>query len=156
MQLDTKGTASLFVSLTQYKQITHGPMELAKHRGQCIQRHVSAEEHIHQIIYGGKLHQNNCQRMPADLRAPAAVTTRPAPARTRKSLKEKHRPDSHDPQRPALMNNCCGNQRSKNVSCPRAEKRSSFDRELRLIRCWLHISHQQQGTKQMFLFFFSV
>ena len=42
---------SLFVSLTQYKQITHGPMELAKHRVQCIQKHVSYEEHIHQIIY---------------------------------------------------------------------------------------------------------
>lgn len=31
VQLDTEGIASLFVSLTQYKQITHGPMEPAKH-----------------------------------------------------------------------------------------------------------------------------
>lgn len=51
VQLDTKGIVSLFVSLTQYKQITHGPMELAKHRVQCIQKHVSYKEHIHHIIY---------------------------------------------------------------------------------------------------------
>lgn len=51
VQLDTKGIVSLFISLTQYKQITHGPMGLAKHRVQCIQKHISYEERIHQTIY---------------------------------------------------------------------------------------------------------
>lgn len=51
VQLDTKGIVSLFVSLTQYKQITHGPMEPAKHRAQCIQKYVSYKERIRQIIY---------------------------------------------------------------------------------------------------------
>lgn len=46
VQLDTEGIASLFVSLTQYKQITHGPMEPAKHGLQCIQNPVSYKEHI--------------------------------------------------------------------------------------------------------------
>lgn len=51
LQLDTKGIVSLFISLTQYKQITHGPAEPAKHRVQCIQKHASYKKHIHQIIY---------------------------------------------------------------------------------------------------------
>lgn len=51
MQLDTKGIVFLFISLTLYKHITHGPMELAKHRVQCIQNSVSYKEDIHQIIY---------------------------------------------------------------------------------------------------------
>lgn len=84
VQLDTEGIVSLFVSLTQYKQITHGPMEPAKHTVQCIQKHVSYKEHIHHIIYTAystKQLSANARlgvQSAADLGGRAAVGTRPA------------------------------------------------------------------------------
>ncbi len=93
VQLDTKGIVSLFVSLAQYKQITHGPMDPAKHRVHCIQNHLSYKEHIHQIIYtvcSTKQLSPNAglgDQYAADLGGQAAVSMRPALARTRIGLK---------------------------------------------------------------------
>lgn len=92
VQLDTKGIVSLFVSLTQYKQITHGPMELAKHRFQCIQKHVSYKEHIHQTIYKAyspkqlSVNASLGVQHAADLREQPTVVMGPALSRTRNDL----------------------------------------------------------------------
>lgn len=87
VQLEAEG----IVSLSQYKQITHGPMEPAKHRVQCIQNHVSYEEHIRHIIDAAY----STKQLSLDARL------------DRERLKGEHRFNSL-PQRPVftIMNNC--------------------------------------------------
>lgn len=114
VQLDTKGIVSLFVSLTQYKQITHGPMEPAKHRVQCIQNHVSYKEHIHQIIYTAcstKQLSMNAKlgvQYAADLGEQAAGLDGTCFDSDQYQLKGEHRFNSYVPQRSVFMNgnNC--------------------------------------------------
>lgn len=111
VQLDTKGIVFLFESLTQYKQITHGPMEPAKHRVQCIQKHVS---YIHQIIYTAystKQLSPNARlgvQHTADLGEQAAVGMRPASTRPENRFKGEHSFNSFVPQRSVFTNgnNC--------------------------------------------------
>lgn len=141
VQLDTKGIVSLFVSLAQYKQITHGPMERAKHRAQCIQKHVSYRERIHQTIYSAHSTKQLSAdaslggRRAADLREQAAVVMRPALTQTRKSLKGNAAFffffNSHVPQRSAFVNNCTPKleTRDPRMSCPQAEKKATLDNE---------------------------
>lgn len=68
-------------------------MELAKHRVQCIQKHVSYKEHIHQIIYKAystkqlSLNARLGVQRAADLGEQAAVSMGPAPTRTLKGVK---------------------------------------------------------------------
>lgn len=87
VQLEAEG----IVSLSQYKQITHGPMEPAKHRVQCIQNHVSYEEHIRHIIDAAY----STKQLSLDARL------------DRERLKGEHRFNSL-PQRPVftIRNNC--------------------------------------------------
>lgn len=120
VQLDTKGTVSLSVSLTQCKQITHGLMVRAKHRIQCIQKAriiqgAYLSNHIHGIPHQTTV--TGCQ-----------LTWENAPSHdgTRSRFNSSVPITAVCIHEQGQLLSRAGNQRSKHVSCPLAEKRASL------------------------------
>lgn len=104
-------------------------MEWAKRRVQCIHEHISYEEHIHQIVCAAcSTKQLSVNASPQGSACSWPGETRPLswwdllPGQTRKSLKGNTGSRFIRPTAVRVheqLHSRAGNQRSKNVSCPR-------------------------------------